>query len=44
MTPYQYTHSSLLKTVQEMLQLSPLLGDAATSGVNDLGGLFMQFP
>jgi hypothetical protein len=37
-----YTHSSLLRTVQEMLGLSPSLGGAATA--TDLGDLFKSWP
>jgi hypothetical protein len=35
-----YTHSSDLKTLEEVFGLSPLLNDAASPGVNDLAGLF----
>jgi phosphatidylinositol-3-phosphatase len=34
------THSSDLKTMQEIFQVGPLLGDAATPGTNDLSDLF----
>jgi len=34
------THSSDLKTMQEIFHVSPLLGDAATPGTNDLSDLF----
>jgi phospholipase C len=37
-----YTHSALLRTVQEILGVTPLLGAAATSP--DLRDLFQQFP
>jgi hypothetical protein len=37
-----YTHSSTLRTVEEIFGLSPLLGDAANA--NDLSPLFAQFP
>src|SRR5437879_4429958 len=36
-----YTHSSLLRTAQEIFGVSPLLGDAANA--TDLGDLFSQF-
>jgi hypothetical protein len=36
-----YTHSSLLRTVQEIFNVSPLLGDAANAA--DLSDLFAQF-
>jgi phosphatidylinositol-3-phosphatase len=36
-----YTHSSDLKTMQEIFQVGPLLGDAAASGTLDLSDLFM---
>jgi phosphatidylinositol-3-phosphatase len=39
-----YTHSSTLRTVQEIFGLSPFLGDAATVGTNDLSDLFTQLP
>jgi len=35
-----YDHSSTLKTLQEIFQVGPLLGAAADSSTNDLGGLF----
>jgi phospholipase C len=38
-----YTHSSTLKTVEEIFDL-PLLGDAATATTNDLSDLFSTFP
>ncbi|HEY1986873.1 MAG TPA: alkaline phosphatase family protein [Terracidiphilus sp.] len=34
------THSSDLKTMQEIFHVGPLLGDAATQGTNDLSDLF----
>jgi hypothetical protein len=34
------THSSDLKTMQEIFHVGPLLGDAATKGMNDLSDLF----
>ncbi|HKF47773.1 MAG TPA: alkaline phosphatase family protein [Terracidiphilus sp.] len=34
------THSSDLKTMEEIFHLRPLLGDAATPGTNDLSDLF----
>jgi len=37
-----YTHSSLLRTVQEIFGLTPLLGAAAQAP--DLSDLFTQFP
>jgi hypothetical protein len=37
-----YTHSATLRTVEELLGVSPLLRDAATS--NDLGDLFVTPP
>jgi hypothetical protein len=39
-----YTHSSTLRTVQEIFSLSPFLGDAATAGTNDLSDLFTTLP
>ena len=39
---FPYTHSSLLRTMQEILGVTPLLGDAANA--TDLSGLFQQFP
>ena len=36
-----YTHSSDLKTMQEIFQVGPLLGDAATAGTLDLSDLFV---
>ncbi len=39
-----YDHSSTLKTIQEIFQLSPLLRHAGDSGVNDLSDLFESFP
>jgi phospholipase C len=37
-----YTHSSTLRTMQEIFGVSPFLGDAANA--NDLGDLFQAFP
>jgi hypothetical protein len=37
-----YTHSSTLRTVQEIFGIQPLLGDAANA--NDLSDLFATFP
>ena len=39
-----YTHSSTLKTIEEIFHVTPLLGDAATSTTNDLSDLFASFP
>src|SRR4029077_1780741 len=36
-----YTHSSDLKTMQEVFQVGPLLGDAAAAGTNDLSDMFL---
>ena len=36
-----YTHSSDLKTMQEIFQVGPLLGDAATAGTHDLSDMFV---
>jgi hypothetical protein len=36
-----YTHSSDLKTMQEIFQVGPLLGDAAAAGTNDLSDMFL---
>jgi hypothetical protein len=36
-----YTHSSDLKTMQEIFQVGPLLGDAAAAGTLDLSDLFV---
>ena len=36
-----YTHSSDLKTMQEIFQVGPLLGDAGTAGTNDLADMFL---
>src|SRR5207253_3134096 len=36
-----YTHSSDLKTMQEIFQAGPLLGDAAASGTLDLSDMFV---
>jgi len=38
----KFTHSSMLKTVQEIFGVTPLLGAAATS--NDLAEMFTSFP
>ncbi len=38
---YNYTHSSDLKTMQEIFQVGPLLGDAAAAGTRDLSDMFM---
>jgi hypothetical protein len=35
-----YTHSSTLKTIQEIFRVGPLLGDAANPKTNDLSDLF----
>jgi hypothetical protein len=37
-----YTHGSTLRTIQEILHVTPLLGDAAQQ--TDLGDLFASFP
>jgi hypothetical protein len=37
-----YTHSSDLKTLEELFGLSPLLQDAASPGVNDLSNMFVS--
>ena len=37
-----YTHSSTLRSLQEIFQVTPLLGDAANA--TDLSDLFKQFP
>jgi len=39
-----YDHSSLLKSVEEIFGLGPLLGHAADVAVNDLRDLFSTFP
>ncbi|MDP9149530.1 MAG: alkaline phosphatase family protein [Myxococcota bacterium] len=39
-----YDHSSLLKTVQEIFGVTPLLRHAGDPGVNDLRDLFSSFP
>jgi len=36
-----YDHSSLVKTLQRIFGLTPLLGHAADAGVDDLGDLFL---
>jgi len=38
----QYTHSSTLRTLEEIFGLTPLLGDAANA--SDLSDLFKTFP
>jgi hypothetical protein len=38
----RYTHSAMLRTIQEIFQVTPLLGDAAKSA--DLRDLFTTFP
>lgn len=37
-----YTHSSTLRTIEEIFNITPLLGDA--SKATDLSDLFSQFP
>ena len=37
-----YSHSSTLRTIQEILAVTPLLGDAANAA--DLRDLFRSFP
>ena len=37
-----YTHSSTLRTVEEIFGVAPLLGDAANA--TDLSDLFVSFP
>jgi hypothetical protein len=39
-----YTHSSTLKTIEEIFGLHPLLGDAGAAHTNDLRKLFVTFP
>jgi hypothetical protein len=39
-----YTHSSTLKTMQEIFGVTPLLGGAADSATTDLSDLFAVFP
>jgi hypothetical protein len=39
-----YTHASTLKTVQEILGVTPLLRHAGDAGVNDLADMFTTFP
>jgi hypothetical protein len=39
---FNYTHSSDLKTMQEIFQVGPLLGDAASSGTRDLSDMFVS--
>ena len=41
-SPLPYTHSSTLRTIQEMLGVGPFLGDAANA--TDLSDLFVSFP
>jgi hypothetical protein len=36
-----YTHSSDLRTLQEIFNVGPYLGDAATAGTNDLSDMFV---
>ena len=36
-----YTHSSDLKTMQEIFHVGPLLGDAAAAGTLDLSDMFL---
>lgn len=36
-----YTHSSDLKTMQEIFQVGPLLGDAGSAGTFDLSDMFL---
>jgi hypothetical protein len=43
-TAYAFTHSSTLKTMEEIFGVSPLLGDAGSSNTQDLSGLFSAFP
>jgi hypothetical protein len=38
---FNYTHSSDLKTMQEIFQVGPLLGDAAAAGTRDLSDMFL---
>ncbi len=40
----KYTHSSTLKTVQEILGVTPLLGGAADAATADLSDLFNKLP
>ena len=39
-----YTHSSTVRTLEEIFDLSPLLGDAAAATTHDLSDLFERFP
>jgi hypothetical protein len=39
-----FDHSSLLKTVQEILGVTPLLGHAADAATHDLSDMFVSFP
>ena len=39
-----YDHSSTLKTIQEIFQITPLLRHAADPEVRDLSDLFNTFP
>jgi hypothetical protein len=41
-SPLNYTHSSDLKTMQEIFQVGPLLGDAASPGTLDLADMFVD--
>ncbi|MDP9001183.1 MAG: alkaline phosphatase family protein [Myxococcota bacterium] len=43
-TTTYYDHSSLLKTLQEIFGVTPLLRHAGDPGVNDLSDLFSSFP
>jgi hypothetical protein len=40
----RYTHSSTLKTIEEIFGLHPLLGDVGAAGTHDLRDLFVRFP
>ena len=40
----KYSHSSTLKTVEEIFAVGPLLGAAGARGTNDLSDLFREFP
>ena len=39
-----YDHSSLVKTIQEILNVTPLLRHAGDATTNDLSDLFTTFP
>ena len=41
---YAYTHSSTLKTLEEIFGVGPLLGGAGDPHTRDLGALFSVFP